>query len=146
MKTCRVCKIEKEEEDFPKKTTKSDGTVVRNTACKPCQRVMSKQHYQGNKIDYYHRNKNKRINLTEQLSNYKQTIKCKRCGFSGKNRPECIEFIRKDQSKRNHRVSYLVHFSLNKMMEEIEKCDPYCVNCNRILEHEKRMAKKLLDQ
>lgn len=142
MKPCRVCKIEKNDEEFAKKKTRIDGSILRNTICKPCQRIASKEHYNDNKIDYYNKNKNNRLNLAKHLSDYKQKLKCKRCEFSGEGRPECIEFVRKDQSKRDYAVSKLVHFSMNKMMEEIEKCDPYCVNCNRILEQAKRMSKE----
>ena len=142
MATCRACKIDKNEEEFDKKKTRKDGSILRNTICKPCQRIISKEHYNDNKNDYYEKNKNKRLNLARHLSNYKQKLKCKRCGFSGEGRPECIEFIRKDQSEREYVVSYLTHFSMNKMMEEIEKCDPYCVNCNRIIEQAKRMIKE----
>jgi hypothetical protein len=142
MATCRVCKIEKNDEEFAKKKTRIDGSILRNTICKPCQRIVSKEHYNDNKIDYFNKNKNNRLNLAKHLSDYKQKLKCKRCEFSGEGRPECIEFVRKDQSKRDYAVSKLVHFSMNKMMEEIEKCDPYCVNCNRILEQAKRMSKE----
>ena len=57
---CRVCKIEKQEEQFPKKTTKKDGSSLRNTICKPCQRLVSKKHYNENKDAYLAKNEKKK--------------------------------------------------------------------------------------
>ena len=64
---CRVCKESKDEENFPRKKKRPDGSILRATICKPCQRTVSKKHYNENKEVYFSKNKKKEIELKEFL-------------------------------------------------------------------------------
>ncbi len=139
IKICRVCKENKQEEDFPKRTKRPDGSIIRATICKLCQRQVSKKHYKENKDMYRARDKKKNKELFKFVREYKENSKCERCGISGKGMPESMDFKHKETEIKKGRISKLVQFSKkNIIMEEIKKCNLYCANCQRIVEVERK--------
>ena len=70
---------------------------------------------------------------------YKKTLSCSVCGFSGAKVPWCIEFHHIDPSTKTELVSYLVShgYSRKRIMDEIAKCQPICANCHRADHYEK---------
>jgi uncharacterized coiled-coil DUF342 family protein len=141
MATCRVCRIVKDDQEFAKKKTRKDGSILRNTICKLCQKVVSKNHYTENKIDYIERNRIKKKKLINFINEYKSQRNCERCGFLGKDNPSSLDFhhIKKEDKKCN--VSQLFTYSEKKILQEIAKCKLLCGNCHRIVEHEERIEK-----
>jgi hypothetical protein len=51
---------------------------------------------------------------------------------SGRFPPECMDFDHRPNEKKVGRVSTLVRGTLDKLMDEIRKCDLVCANCHRI--------------
>lgn len=56
---------------------------------------------------------------------------CADCGFVD---IRCLEFDHMNPSQKFKKISYLkgTHYSLQKIQEEIEKCEVRCANCHRI--------------
>ncbi len=142
IKICRVCKENKQEEDFPKRTKRPDGSIIRATICKLCQRQVSKKHYNENKDVYLAKNEKKKKELLKFVKEYKENSKCERCGISGKGMSESMDFKHKETETKKESISYLVTFSKKIIMEEIDKCNIYCANCQRIVDAERKVTKK----
>jgi hypothetical protein len=138
---CRVCHESKQEEEFAKKTTRKDGSIVRNTVCKPCQRTVSQKHYNENKKDYLAKNERKKQELLKFMRDHKENSQCERCGMSGKGNPEIMDFKYKENEIRKDRISYLISYSKKIIMEEIAKCNLYCANCQRIVDSELKIKR-----
>lgn len=64
---------------------------------------------------------------------------CKRCG--GKFPPYVMDFHHIDPTTKKFGIgSGSFRRSLKQLLEEIEKCELYCANCHRIIEHELKIA------
>ncbi|MCE9548968.1 hypothetical protein K8Q98_01045 [Candidatus Nomurabacteria bacterium] len=102
-------------------------------------RYMKEVWYPLNKIKHIQYVKNIKSKINEYVLNYKKTGKCMDCGFLGKDYPQVLDFDHRKDKKFN--VSeYRYHTSgINKVKEEIEKCDLVCANCHRV-----RTAKRKL--
>ena len=128
-KICVVCKIEKPIADFNKKTKSKDGY---QNLCKSCSSVRSQVHYQKDKESNKKRlSKNKKI-LQDAAKLYiaklLTTMGCKDCPEKD---PVVLDFDH--MSNKEHGISRMIHdgTSLNKIVEEIEKCEIRCANCHR---------------
>lgn len=102
--------------------------------------------------DYYHRNKEKekaRITKTnkirkdlirEWLDDYKSNKKCLRCDES---HIGCLEFHHRDPKFKEVEIAQAVRigWSIERIKEEIEKCDILCANCHRKLHWEERNSR-----
>jgi hypothetical protein len=74
-------------------------------------------------------NKVKRLAETRQwLSDYKSKLSCP-CGES---HISCLVFHHRDPSQKDMEVSVAVGYgwSINRIMDEINKCDVLCFNCH----------------
>lgn len=61
---------------------------------------------------------------------------CSRCGGRF---PACVmDFHHRDPSTKLFSVGQNLHFSEARLVAEIAKCDLYCANCHRIIEHEEK--------
>lgn len=92
---------------------------------------------------YYYRNKDKikekasehkkkQINKSKEwIEKYKEEQKCERCG---ENRSKALQFHHKEPSKKGKQVSRLVSngVTIERIKEEIEKCEVICANCHQI--------------
>lgn len=135
MKRCYMCKQEKELDSFPKNKSKPDGHGHR---CLECQKILSKQHYQNNKQIYKERFRSHRIATRIYLQELKKDLKCIICGESD---PICIDFHHKDKAQKVACISKMVRdYGMEKVLEEIKKCDPLCANCHRKLHRDEILA------
>lgn len=66
------------------------------------------------------------------LRDYKKSLKCADCGFSGMNNPEVIDFDHIKGKKIKNINILRSTASFKKVMVEILKCEPVCANCHRI--------------
>jgi len=139
-KTCRACSISKNEECFAKKKTRSDGSILRVTICKECQKEVSKRHYRENKKDYIIKNKNKKIELRKLVNCIKSNSKCDRCGISGEDMPESMDFKYKNPNDKKRKISEFISYSKKIILQEIAKCNVFCANCQRIVDLERSSA------
>jgi hypothetical protein len=51
--------------------------------------------------------------------------------------PYVMDFDHRDPTLKKNNVAYMAHSSLDRIMEEIEKCDLVCANCHRIRTHKR---------
>ena len=74
-------------------------------------------------------------NIKQRMQDYKRTLCCMECGFSGAESPWALEFNHRDPSTKREIVSYLVShgYGWSTIMEEVAKCDVLCANCHRKL-------------
>jgi hypothetical protein len=83
-----------------------------------------------NRADLYAAQKRHRIRVRAQLFEYLANKKCIDCG---ENDPVVLEFDHVDRSKKTKGVARLLsgHWSWNRLLQEIEKCEIRCANCHR---------------
>lgn len=133
-KTCGMCKIEKNVEEFGIKYTKNNN-VVYQWQCKSCQSEYRKNHYQQNRKKYINKARkwgsNRRLEVYEYLYSYFQLHPCIDCGETN---PIILEFDHLDKKKKTDNVSFLIcnGNSLSTLKKEIEKCVVRCSNCHKI--------------
>ena len=92
-----------------------------------------KKWHQANNTSRKQQIKERKRKLKQRFKDYKEGLSCFRCGFEGKGNPWAIELHHKDPTEKTELVSYLVShgYSWERVMEEIEICDPICANCHR---------------
>ena len=70
------------------------------------------------------------------LYEYQVAIGCMVCG---ENDFRCTEFHHRDPSKKEFNIAGAVaSYSLEKIINEVGKCDVVCANCHRILHYEEK--------
>ena len=131
MKKCTKCKKEKPANEFNFKI-KSLG--LRQGQCKECTRLFVKNHYNKNK-SYYLKKARKRntkleLELLENLKDYFLKHPCIDCGESD---ITVLEFDHMGKVPKFKAVSYLMkhRYKLEKIIDEINKCEVRCANCHR---------------
>ena len=129
-KICSKCMISKPIEDFNFKI-KSKG--IYQCQCKNCTRKNIKNHYINNKQYYLDktrkRNSGLRQVINEYILNYFKDHNCIDCGESN---PVVLEFDHRDKTQKEKSISsFLRARRIDKIINEIEKCDVRCANCHR---------------
>lgn len=135
MKTCNTCREEKTEEEF---SLRKNGTRV--ARCKVCHNAYLRNYYAKNKDKYAEKNRRDLPKYRERnrkyLTDYLLTHPCVDCGNDD------IEVLQFDhivaRSGNTVRVTNLNGASLQRLQEEIDKCEVRCANC-----HVKRTRKQL---
>lgn len=75
-----------------------------------------------------------RIERRTWLDSLKENIPCKRCEQIYP--PYVMDWHHRDPSLKSFQISRAIHItSTAKILTEIAKCDLYCANCHRIIEH-----------
>lgn len=129
-KVCIKCLQEKPLEEFPLKS-KLRGT--RQTVCKSCTAKRSNRWYQENRDSHI---KNVRMNnieykneINQYIWDYLATHHCVDCGEAD---PIVLDFDHV-RGKKFDAISTMVGrgFPLERIKEEIEKCEVRCSNCHR---------------
>ena len=135
------------------------GQVIEEKLCSDCQQWFphTKEYFnssghrnkegklglRGNCKACYYQKKNlgRDKKIREQYYSYKMSLNCSICGFPDNNDLavhgdacyKVIEFNHRDPSQKFRNVSDMVpKFSWDKILNEIEKCDPMCANCHRL--------------
>lgn len=133
-KRCVKCRRRRKIDDFHKK-----GEGKRHSVCRFC-----KSNYN---IDYYSENKerhaagrkdSKRLRKQERLGCVKQA-KDKPCADCGERYPHFVmDFDHRDPSTKVFTIGAQKSrsMSLDKLLEEIAKCDVVCANCHRYRTHQ----------
>lgn len=114
MKVCRYCKKDYPESYFGVALTTKDK-IYRRHKCKFC--------YQSMKNVL-------KLKYKEWITKYKRDKKCKICKIDD---PRVLEFHHIDKAKKEFTISvaYYNRVGLDKIMQEIKKCDILCANCHR---------------
>lgn len=129
-RTCRKCRITKPIEGFPF-INKEQG--YRRFICNACRSIYNREHYKENKSAYVRKardwRKARRIELKRVVWDYLSSHPCIDCRESD---PVVLEFDHVAKNKEAN-VAVLVHdaVSVERLMEEIAKCEVRCANCHR---------------
>jgi hypothetical protein len=130
MPLCTGCNEERDIEDF---RWKDRAKGKRQSHCKYCHKIYSRNYYEKNTALHKSRAK---VNGKRMLNDYRSKIltylsehPCVDCGEAD---PVVLDFDHVRGEKRDY-VSALVKnkCSWNKILEEIEKCEIRCANCHR---------------
>ena len=108
MKTCTNCQEEKPISDFYKQTDRSSGT----SRCKACLNTYAAERWTQRKID---------------AVAYKGGA-CIECGYDKHH--TALQFHHRDPSTKTMDWHKMRLTSLEKMKDELDKCDLLCANCH----------------
>jgi hypothetical protein len=128
---CTRCKEEKSINEF---NFKIKALNLRHKQCKDCTRLLIKNHYNKNKGYYlektHRRNTKLRLEIIGYLQQYLSERSCVDCGESD---IAVLEFDHNGELPKFKAVSSLIKhgYPLQKIKEEIDKCDVRCANCHR---------------
>lgn len=126
MKKCNKCKENKDLKEFSKNKSSPDGL---QKYCKQCVKLVNKKYYQnGGKKVIRARSEEYRKRNKEFVLDFLSKHPCVDCG----NRD--IEVLEFDHIRdKEYNVSNMVHsfMSIEKIKDEISKCEVRCANCHR---------------
>lgn len=134
MKKCGKCGETKARSEFHKNRTKKDG--LRNM-CKDCSTGYQRQYYKRKPKKYNQHNRRNYLRNKEFVDRYRRLCICKECGES---KWYVLDFHHiKDKDTE---VSTLVRnqASIERIKNEIRKCEVLCANCHREKHYLERMA------
>lgn len=124
-KFCPSCKQNKPTADFAKRTSSKDGL---QSGCRACQKAWGAARYQLTKKEHYESNKRRRQRNQLAIYNYLLTHPCVDCGIAD---PMVLTFDHV-RGKKLWNISDVAKrsFGLEKIFEEIAKCEVRCFNCH----------------
>lgn len=132
MKKCSRCKEIKSFNEFNYKN-KSLGLLQSN--CKTCTRYLIRNHYNRNKEYYldktHKRNTELKLEIQAYIKEYLQNNPCVDCGETD---IRVLEFDHnRDKFIKFKAVSVMMRYryTLDKIREEVKKCEIRCANCHR---------------
>ena len=72
--------------------------------------------------------------ITKWFKEYKLSLKCEICGES---HPACLDFHHRDPEEKDIEIARAVNRgrSIEKIKQEIDKCQVLCANCHRKLHY-----------
>ena len=136
MKTCCKCKQSKPLSDFHNNRAKPDG---KQNQCVACKKSTDAVHYKNNAEQQAARNKAAYLRRVEYVNNVKD-VPCADCGV------KYMPFAMDLDHVRGKKVANLSDmkirlFSMDKIIEEIAKCDVVCATCHRIRTYNRMLLK-----
>lgn len=130
LKVCVLCKLSKDLAEFNKRKRSIDG---RQNVCRECNKLRSKKYYHDNRDIHKDIVYDRKIihvqNSKEFVFKYLQTHFCVDCG----EKDLVVLDFDHVRGKKHRSISQMVHRgnSIDKIKEEIEKCEVRCANCHR---------------
>lgn len=121
MKSCRTCKIEKEDSNFWKASKKKDGLQYN---CKDCDKNFNKKS-KGRREWIY----NRRAEMISHLRKIKESTPCADCNKYYKGHIMQFDHI-SGEKKYNLSKAGTDFSSWQTMEDEIAKCEIVCANCH----------------
>ena len=127
MKECPICKKEKPLEDFSKQSKSPNGY---GSYCKECKNKIDKERYHSD-IKYKQKKRDQKAEFTKRNQQFVyEYLLLHPCVDCGETDPIVLEFDHiygKDKG-----ISQMISkHSLERIKNEIEKCDIRCANCHR---------------
>lgn len=131
--SCKVCSECKEEKGIEEYWYKNKLKNIRQPKCKSCTLIYQKKHYRESKsrrIKIHKANGQLRERNYLFVNDYLKKNPCIDCG---ENDPIVLEFDHVSIESKNKNISIMVRDcnSLEKIKEEIQKCEIRCCNCHR---------------
>ncbi len=108
-------------------------------------RQYHKKWYNDNKVKVLQKRKIVRKDNREWYHQYKEDLKCCKCGFD---HPAALEFHHRDREDKEMNIASMLSAksSIESIKKEIEKCDILCGNCHRILHWEEKQTNHTDDE
>lgn len=143
-RTCRLCVTEKPIDQFG--VFKNNGIEGSRKVCKSCIRSRTEE-WTDNKESFNHgltgyvnfkcrcdicvsARSDNRFGGREFMAQVKLQSGCVDCGY---NEYACaLDFDHRPGETKTRNIASMVGFSLDKIIEEMSKCDVVCANCHRI--------------
>lgn len=131
-KVCSRCKLQKDEEEFH---FKNKALNKRRECCKACWSKYHKEHYTQNKGKYIASAAKTKVALREIVRALKQ-VPCADCGVEY---PYYVmDFDHSTQHTKAFNLSESSKLgSINRVLEEANKCEVVCANCHRQRTHDR---------
>lgn len=131
MKTCSKCNVEKDGDEF-RWQNKLKG--IKSPWCKSCFSEYEKEKWKTSKSRRISNKEKREIRgdrNCEFIWNFLLTNPCMDCGESN---PIVLDFDHKNPKEKFKNISDMRRsaYSLEKIKEEIDKCEVVCANCHRI--------------
>jgi hypothetical protein len=125
MPRCGKCHLDQDFEEF---SLKDKIKGLRNTRCKSCVRLVSRNHYYANKESYLLRNKAKLKVAQDFVLAFLYRNPCVSCAEQD---IRCLEFDH--QQNKDYKIAEMIHagYSVRALKNEIDKCEVACANCHR---------------
>jgi hypothetical protein len=137
MKTCHLCKEQKDLSNFNKNNGRKDGYA---STCRLCMKTYRKTYYEANKTEVIKKNTSRNKATKAKFMEYKSTLSCEECGFS---HPAALDFHHREGVEKIDHVGRMVGSTRSKTVieTEINKCIILCANCHRIHHFNERQDK-----
>ena len=134
MKICNKCQQEKDQDQFNKKRTKKDGSFQLQPFCRSCQKEYWNSYYKIEEKKQKHLARKYKHDKTkyENVKKYIDELKSKPCtDCKQKFSPWIMDFDHVGFKIENISVMRRNKVPLDKILEEISKCELVCSNCHR---------------
>lgn len=128
LRKCSKCGVTKPLDDF----NRSSRDVSKKTGyCRPCSNALGREYYRKNKGNLKKKEVRRHGEIKETVNNLKK-VPCADCG--GMFPTVCMDFDHLPQFEKSANVAELLRrkASLEKILEEVAKCEVVCANCHRI--------------
>ena len=138
-KLCGCCNVMKLVNEFHSNPTKKDGC---QSMCKECRKVYHRKHYEKN-IDKY-KDKAKKYKKTniDWFINIKKNLVCEKCG---EDRYWVLDFHHLNSDDKDRDISKMIRSSsIEKIMDEMNKCIILCSNCHRDLHYNEKCDSRIV--
>lgn len=126
MKKCTKCFIEKDDSEFHRR-----GKILQAN-CKLCKSIDQRERRDRDKNAFNakkweHCKKRKEV-LKDYILSYLKSHPCINCG---ENDPVVLEFDHRSEKEFSVALGIQRAYSLDKVKQEIDKCDVLCANCHK---------------
>lgn len=139
MKICTKCRLTKDPSQFHKDRTKIDGLYSSCRACmylystSPTRLERGRHHDKNRRAEVIARNKQRALSHKLKLIELHGGL-CLDCKKSWP--PYIFEFDHRNPTIKSFTVSGAnLHFKLERLVAEADKCDLVCSNCHRVRTH-----------
>jgi len=117
------------------------GIIVKSkygTYCPKCHNAEAKEYYKKHPKSINESLRNRRNRGRIYLNKHKE----KPCADCGIQYPPYVMDFDHVRGKKAFQLSIRIHYSIERLRKEIEKCDVVCANCHRIRSHQRRISNK----
>lgn len=137
-KICSKCGLQKSIDKF---NFRNRAKGVRHSYCRDCGSVLTRNHYQQNKRQYFDKNSRDYLKRRE----FVRQTKSRPCFDCGVQYPYYVmDFDHRENEIKEFELNRIDRMTINALKREIAKCDVVCSNCHRERTHQRR-KKNLLE-
>lgn len=129
-KYCKRCDSTMSVDMFSSNKSRYDGL---QPYCRECMKKYRREHYHGNKEQYYDRNKVSQDKARAYVLKIKNSTPCTDCGEIYINEPWLVEFDHLPEHGKKRSISEWIHrYGMTQgLIDEIARCELVCLICHR---------------